>query len=171
MNELTQKIARQSKIILILAKIARIILYVVLGVTIFLLISTWVPGDQPIFRLGGTEVFATMPLKTLLGVGLAEGLAQQLPSLRLDLIGQLFAFILAQVMLHLVTKLFTRIRESENPFTADVVKSMKALAILLGLVIGVENTIVGVVIAFVIFAFAMIFQYGAELQHQVDETL
>jgi len=172
MSELTAKIARQSKTVLMLARVARIILYVVLGTMVFLLISTWLPGDQPIFRLGNTEVFATIPLQRLLGVdGGAEELAQRLPAMRTDLCVQLLAFVLAQLLLYRVTRLFTRIRECKDPFTADVIKPMKAVAILLGLLIGVENTVLGVVIAFVIYAFAMIFQYGAELQNQVDETL
>ena len=170
MNALAEKIARQSKVILILAKVARIILFVLLGLTLFLLISTWMPGDQPIFRLGGTEVFATIPLKVLLGEDVFNT-ARQLADMRVNLSEQLVLFGLAQAMLYLVTKLFTRIRESENPFTEGIVKAMKSLGILLGLVIGISNTILGVVIAFVVYAFAMIFQYGAELQHQVDETL
>ena len=171
MNELTAKIAQQSKIILTLAKVARMILYVVLGLTSFLLISTWVPGDKPIFKLGDMQVYATLPLKTLLGDSVSVEVTKALAPLRLNLAGQLAAFIMAQVMLSMVIRLFTRIRENGNPFTADVAKPMKAFAILLGLVIGIENTILGVVIAFVIFAFALIFQYGAQLQTQVDETL
>ncbi len=171
MSELTQKIARTSSVILILAKIARILLDIVLGVTVFLLISTWFPGDKPLLTFGNTEVYATMPLKALLGVDLAGDVAAQLAALRLNIAGQLVTFILAQVMLRLVTRLFTRIQQSESPFTADVAKTMKALAILLGLVVAIQNTIVGVVIAFAIFAFALIFEYGGELQNQVDETL
>lgn len=170
MSELAQKIARQCKVILVLAKVTRIILYVLLGLTILLLISTWVPGDQPIFRIGGTEVFATIPLKSLLGTGFYDQV-KQLVDYRIDLSIQLVTFILAQVMLKMVTRLFTHIRESESPFTESVVKSIKALAILLGLVIGINNSILGLVIAFVIFTFALIFQYGMELQNQVDETL
>ena len=170
MQELTQKIARQSKVVLILAKVARILLYVLLALTILLLISTWVPGDNPIFTIGGTQVFATIPLRSLLGTQVYDQV-KQLVDYRIDLSLQLAGFILAQVMLGMVTKLFTRIRESENPFTPGVIKGIKGLAIMLGLVVGFGNTILGLVIAFVIFTFALIFQYGMELQTQVDETL
>ena len=170
MRELTVKIAHQSKVILILAKVARIILFVLLGLTILMLISTWVPGDQPIFSIGGTEVFATIPLRTLLGTQ-AYDQVKQLVDTRIDLSVQMVTLILALVMLKIVTRLFTRIRESENPFTQGVVKAIKGLAVMLGLLVGINNSILGVVVAFVLFTFALIFQYGLELQTQVDETL
>lgn len=170
MNPLVRKIAHQSEVILVLAKVARIILYVLLGLSILLLISTWVPGDQPILKIGGIQVYATIPLRSLLGSGIA-GQVKSLTDFRIDLSAQMVAFVLAQVMLRMVTKLFTRISESKSPFTEDVVKIIKALAILLGLVVGVDNSILGIVIAFVIYTFALIFQYGAELQNQSDETL
>ena len=170
MNPLVRKIARQSEVILVLAKVARIILYVLLGLSILLLISTWVPGDQPILKIGGIQVYATIPLRSLLGSGIA-GQVKSLTDSRIDLSAQMVAFVLAQVMLRMVTKLFTRIRESKSPFTEDVVKIIKVLAILLGLVVGVDNSILGIVVAFVIYTFALIFQYGAELQNQSDETL
>ena len=171
MSELTQKIARTGRVILILTTVARILLDIVLAVTVFLLISTWFPGDKPILTFGGTEVYATMPLKALVGIDLTGDMAAQLNALRLNLGGQLVAFVLAQVMLRLVARLFTRIQQSESPFAADVVKTMKALAILMGLMVATQNTIVGMVVAFAIFAFALIFEYGGELQNQVDETL
>ena len=171
MSEWSAKIAKTSKVVLILAKVARIVLYVLLGLTLFLLVSTWVPGDAPLLRIGGTEVYLTVPLKTLLGVEAADGVRRTLTDIRLDLGAQMVSFILAQVMLQLVTRLFTDISESENPFTPGIIKTLKTLAVLLGLVVAVQNTLLGVVVAFTVFAFALIFEYGGELQHQVDETL
>ena len=81
------------------------------------------------------------------------------------------AFCLSQVMLRKITRLFTLIRESKGPFTADIAKPMKAFAVALGLIVAIQNTILGIVVALVIFAFALIFEYGAQLQNQVDETL
>ena len=171
MQQFTEKIAQQSKVILIFAKITRILLYVALSVTVFLLISTWISDGSPIFKMGNTEVYMTIPLGRILGVELGAQTARQLADLRMQLFGQLFAFIVSLIMLTRITRMFKRIRDTGHPFTAEVVKSMKVFAVLLGLVIAVQNTIVGVVVALVIFAFAMIFQYGAQLQNQADETL
>ncbi len=172
MDSITQKIIKQSKVILVLAKVTRIILYVVIGVTVFMLISTWVGSDQPIFSFGNTKVYATIPVRVLLGVDIVDSEnTDQIASMRVDLFAQLLGFILSQVMLKKITGLFTHILESKDPFTAEAAKPMKVFAVLLGVIIGVQNTILGVVVALVIYAFAMIFEYGALLQTQVDETL
>lgn len=171
MSELSEKIRRQSEIVLILAKVARIVLYVAFGFTLYLLVSTWIPGEMPLLRIGGMDVYLTVPQSVLLGDVLGVDLTRELSALRLDLGAQLLSFVLAQVMLRLVTRLFTHIRESETPFTPAAVKQLKTLAVLLGLIIGVQNTLVGVVVCLAVFAFALIFQYGGELQTQVDETL
>ncbi len=171
METLTAKIARQSNVILVLAKITRILLYIVLGVSVFLLISTWTASDQPLLRIGNTSVYATIPLQNLLGVNFDADTAEKLSTLRFTLARQLAAFVLAQVMIARIIRLFTLIRDSKDPFSADVARPMKAIAILLGIIISVQNTILGVVVALTIFAFALIFQYGAQLQNQVDETL
>lgn len=171
MNAYPEKITRQSKVILILAKITRIILYVVLGAAVFMLVSTWASGGKPVFKIGNTEVFVTIPLEKLLGVEWGAETIRQLADFRLELTAQIFALAVSQVMLTIIIRLFTRIMENKEPFAGNVVRSIKAFAVLLGVVIAVQNTILGVVVALSIFAFAMIFQYGAQLQKQVDETL
>jgi|GEM_PF-4248885 len=171
MDTITRTIAKQSKGILVLVKITSILLFVLIGITAFILLSTWVTAELPILRLGNTDVFAAIPLQTLLGVEFDVENASRMTSLRVDLCLQLLRFIFSLVMLYKIRSLFTRIRESKDPFTADVVKPMKTFAILLGLIIGIQNMILGVVVALVIYTFALIFQYGGELQTQVDETL
>lgn len=171
MNTLTEKIAKKCSVILLLARITRIVLYIILGFTVFMLISTWFSGDEPILKIGDIQVYATVPLRNLFGVDFGADVTQTVPNLRLQLASQLFAYVVSQILLVRIIRLFTLIRDSKDPFTANIARPMKALAILLGLVIAVQNTILGVVVALVIFAFALIFQYGAELQNQVDETI
>ena len=160
MSELTKKIADQSKVVLILAKVARIILYVMLGVTIVGLACTYMDMDTPVFVLFG---------KPILVLDLTEGLP--LDQARINLVETIVQIGLAQALLYMVTALFERIRSSNSPFTADIVKRMKAIGVMLGVVVCIDNGYLGVVIAFVVYAFAMIFEYGGELQRQVDETL
>lgn len=171
MNTLTAKIAQQSKVILILVKIARILVSIAIGIVALLLFSTWIPSDEMIFRLGNTKVFASVPVQNLLGLDIRVETAQEVSAMRVELIVQLLALILSQVMLVKIARLFSVIRDNGNPFTADIAQPMKAFAVLLGLLIGVQSSILGIVVALVIFAFALIFQYGAQLQNQVDETL
>ena len=66
MSELSEKIRRQSEIVLILAKVARIVLYVAFGFTLYLLVSTWIPGETPLLRIGGMDVYLTVPQSVLL---------------------------------------------------------------------------------------------------------
>jgi hypothetical protein len=171
MNTLPEKIGKQSRVILVLAKITRILLYVILGVAVFALISTWISGETPIFKLGNTEVYATLPLGWLFGVELNAETARQLADLRADLAVQIFAIALSQIMLTMIIRIFSRIRDNKDPFEGNVIRPMKSFAALLGLVIAVQNLILGTVVALSVFAFAMIFQYGAQLKTQVDETL
>lgn len=171
MDAFSEKIIRQSKVILVLARITRVLLYVVLGVAIVALVSTWVSDGLPIFKIGNTEVYAAIPIGKLLGVELSAQTLERLADLRIQLAAQIAAFAVSQVMLSIIIRLFTRLQETRNPFAGDVVRSIKSFAVLLGVVIAVQNTILGVVVALVVFAFAMIFQYGAQLQKQIDETL
>jgi len=171
MNTISQRIVKQSKVILVLARVTRIVVYVVIGCMALLLASTWMPAEQPLFRLGKTAVYAAVPLKTLFGLEIGAEWEARVASLRVDIVLQLLTFILSQIMLYKITGLFTKIHESKDPFTANAAKPMKAFAVLLGLIIGIQNTILSVVIALVIYAFALIFEYGEQLQTQADETL
>lgn len=160
MNELTAKIAKQSKIILILAEVARIILYVMIGLDLTALVGSYLNLPDPLFTLFGCPV----RLMELTG---GETLSQA----RINMVEELIQIALALKLLFMTSALFERIQASETPFTLDIVKKMKAMAIMLGVVVAVDNGYLGVVIAFVVYAFAMIFEYGGELQKQVDETL
>lgn len=170
MKAFAEKIERQSRVILVLATVARVLLFVLLGLSVLLMISTWVSDDRPIFSLGSVRVYAAVPLSYLLGVDLGVDSAA-LSRVRLELAGQMAAFVLALILLKKIIRLFTRIRDSRDPFTADVIRLMKVFAVFLGLIVALQNTIVGVVVALAVFAFALIFEYGAELKNQVDETL
>ena len=171
MNTIASQIAKRSRVILILTKVTRILLYVLIGLTVLLLASTWVSADAPIFQIGKTKVYASVPMQALLGLKTGTVDARQVSDLRVQLVAQLVAFCLSQVMLRKIARLFTLIRESKDPFTADIAKPMKAFAVALGLIVAIQNTILGIVVGLVIFAFALIFEYGAQLQTQVDETL
>ena len=160
MSELTKKIAKQSKIVMIMAEVARIILYVMLGLTIAAFVSSFFDANQPAFYVFG---------KPVLFMQLTNG--QTVEQARVQYVETMVQIGLALALLFMVSALFARIRDSETPFTTNIVKRMKAIGVMLGIVIFVDNGYLGVVVAFIIYAFAMIFEYGGELQHQVDETL
>lgn len=160
MNELTEKIAHQSKVILILAKVARIILYVMAGLTVTLLASSFLNLPDPLFTLFGVPV----KLYDLTG-------GQTLKAAQVEMLQALIQIGLAEALLYLVSDLFRHIQSSATPFTDAAVKKLKAMGIMLGVVVFIDNGYLGVVVAFIGYALALIFQYGSELQRQADETL
>ncbi|MDD3335859.1 MAG: hypothetical protein PHI98_10150 [Eubacteriales bacterium] len=160
MNQTASKIVSQSKTITILATVARIILYVAAGITVVSLVGSYLNITGPVLVLFGKPVYM---------IDLSEGMTME--AWRVQLVEALVQIGLAQALLYLTDSLFKRIGSSTTPFTAEIVKKMKSLGVLLGLVIAIDNGYLGVVVGFVIYAFAMIFEYGGELQKQVDETL
>lgn len=160
MSELTLRIAKQSKVVLILAKVARIILYVMLGLCVAAFACTYLDGEVPLLVLFGKPIYV---------LDITEGLAPA-PA-RLNLVEAIVQIALAQALLYMVSALFRRIDDSRSPFTAEVVRRMKAIGVMLGVIVAIDNGYLGLVLAFVVYAFAMIFEYGGELQRQVDETL
>lgn len=164
---ITKNIQEKSQIVLTLCKVARIILYVAMAIVIGLFIATFCFGEgQAILgwhMADGTPITAAEFAKSF---DVAE-----IGDLRVELMQIMIYHILALVMLKGVTKLFQLIKNSENPFTAQIVKVMKTVAIVLGIVVGFDSLVVGLVVGFAVYAFAMIFEYGQTLQQQADETL
>ena len=161
MEELTAKIAKQSKVVLILAQVARIILYVMAGIAVAALIGSFLEIGEPAFVLFGKPIYWMGDI--------AEGMTPE--AFRVSLVETLIQIGLALALLFQVSGLFKRIEQAETPFTQEAIKKMKSLAIMLGVIIGLDNGYLGVVMGFVVYAFAMMFEYSAELQKQVDETL
>lgn len=164
---ISKNIQEQSKTILTLCKVARILLYVAMVIVIGLFIATFCYGENQAI-LGwhlsdGTPITAAEFARSF---DVAE-----IGDLRIELMQVFIYHILALVMLKAVTKLFELIKNSENPFTAQIVKVMKTVAIVLGIVVGFDSLVVGLVVGFAVYAFAMIFEYGQDLQKQADETL
>lgn len=160
MNATMENIVKQSKVVMILCEVARIILYVMLGLALVALVGSFFNYPDPLFIVFGVPVRM---------IELTKGMTVE--AARVDLVESIVQICLALALLFITSDLFRLIHTSENPFGKDVVKKMKTVAVLLGVTIAIDNGYLGVVIGFVIYAFAMIFDYGRELQKQVDETL
>ncbi len=157
---LKERIADQSKTIIIMAKVARVLLYVMLGFAIASIVVSFLPPEASVLRIFGKD----FKLFDILG---DESLAQ----MRETMVKEIIAIGISQAILYMLTALFTRIQQSESPFTSEIANKIKTIGILLGVAIALENIYLGIIVAFVVFAIALIFSYGAELQRQVDETL
>ncbi|MDD2649012.1 MAG: hypothetical protein PHI27_02100 [Eubacteriales bacterium] len=157
---LKERIAAQSKTIIIMAKVARIILYVMLGIFGTMLAASLISPDASIIKIFGLDI----KLYSLMG-------RETIPEMQEQLVKSIIMIGLSQALLYFVTALFTKISESDTPFTLDIARRIKTIGILLGVAIALDNIYLGIVVAFVVYAIALIFSYGAELQRQVDETL
>lgn len=160
MNELTEKIAKNSKVILILSKVARIILYVMAGITIAMLTASFLQLPNPLFTIFGKPVYL---------YDLTEGMTMK--AFQVELAEALVQIGVAVALLFIVSDLFRHIQTSASPFNETTVRKLKAMGIMLGVVVFINNGYLGVVVAFIGYALALIFQYGGLLQQQVDETL
>lgn len=80
--------------------------------------------------------------------------------------------IITIVVAAIFRRMFTSIIESESPFSEDVLKKMKIAFVIISLSIVCFISIVwGLVAAGLFWCLVAIFEYGVEIQKQVDETL
>ena len=162
MDEIRAKIRRQSKTILILAKVGRIMTCIVLGVSIITLVLYQFPPDLPLLSFGSVNVY---PLTVLNGGGRPE------PGVVKELVLAIIQSGLMLAVLYRVTAVFQQLRQDGAPFAPGISKSIKGMAILCGVCFAASNGFLGVLIAFIIYVIAVIFDYGALLQQEADETL
>jgi undecaprenyl pyrophosphate phosphatase UppP len=102
----------------------------------------------------------------------------------------LSASIVALVIMFFVQRLFTNIHASDAVFTDGNAKDLRSLAIMIVVaavvmmivtgitylidpspIINGSSTLMFLLLAFIVYILSLIFQHGAELQRQSDETL
>lgn len=80
--------------------------------------------------------------------------------------------ILVAVVLSFIRKIFICIREENNPFSDRCLKQLKTTFIVIAVAALISySVVVAAVTAVILWCIYAVFQYGAALQMQVDETL
>ncbi len=80
--------------------------------------------------------------------------------------------IITIVVAAIFRRMFTSIIKSESPFSEDVLKKMKTAFVIISLsIVAFISFIWGLVAAGLFWSLVAIFEYGVEIQKQVDETL
>ena len=74
-------------------------------------------------------------------------------------------------LMRYIRKTFDLIGTGEIPFSSDVVKNMRIVAILLTIIMLPNSVLGAVIVALTMWALMAIFEYGATLQTESDETL
>ena len=165
------KIRSTSKPISIIARIVEIIGWVGIAVTwvaiafdAFSGIEAWDEAfSEEIkysFGVGGFKFFTQLPVN----------LSPIAIVILIGLMATITLLVLIFLMRYIRTT-FDLIGSGETPFSAEVIKNMRIVAILLT-VIMLPNSVVGAaIVALSMWALMAIFEYGATLQTESDETL
>ncbi len=178
MNAIQEKIKRISKFIAIITKI----LYItgIVMVCVGLAGDLWyvISPESGSFTVGHVRVLSPMQFASDFNVGL-------------DLFTNIAAQCFFIAVLIITYRIFKDISRDSSPFMPKNISRMKKIAILLfvsSVVSPAVNAAVGkslsltnaesmnysseiIILSVIIYCFALIFQYGAELQQQSDETL
>lgn len=82
----------------------------------------------------------------------------------------LFSLLLTIIM-YFIARIFKRFCSEYSPFLPETVKDLKVVSALVTLLI-LQNSIgLGIVSGFIFWGIIQLYEYGCELQNQVDETL
>ena len=84
--------------------------------------------------------------------------------------GALFTLIITIIM-HFITKIFNRIYNGDSPFLPEIVSDLKIVSALSTLLILRNSIGLGIVSGFIFWGIVQLYEYGCELQNQVDEIL
>ncbi|MBQ6453599.1 MAG: hypothetical protein IJJ14_04495 [Coriobacteriales bacterium] len=170
-QEQLERIRSTSKPISVIARIVEIFAWIGVVVTWVAVIFVGFAGADALdeaaleelnygFGLGGFKVFTNLPVD-IGPLALLVAIAV-LTSITLGLLIALMRYI---------RKTFDLIGTGETPFSSDVVKNMRIVAILLTIIMLPNSVLGAVIVALTMWALMAIFEYGATLQTESDETI
>ena len=79
--------------------------------------------------------------------------------------------VIAMIFINIVRRTFVRIETSDTPFTPECLKDIRISAILVTILVAMESIGNAAIVALTFWCVYCIFDYGIELQKDVDETL
>lgn len=184
MNELQLKIQKTSKALSIFAEIVKVALYVAVIMEFVSAISIGITGEMVWGKIGSVTIVAPI----------SQGLLEQygMPVLVSKLVGEMFnqGFVIA--ILFFAGAIFKDLSVEPSPFQlkhAQRLKKIGTLTILVSILPAVAQSVtlkiispaaeadtdglglIGIVLAIMFYCLGRIFEYGAMLQKQSDETL
>ena len=78
---------------------------------------------------------------------------------------------LISIIMHFIVKIFKKICNDYSPFLPEIVKDIKIVLLLTTLLILKNSIGLGIISGFTFWGIIELYEYGCELQNQVDETL
>lgn len=82
----------------------------------------------------------------------------------------LFSFLMTIIM-HFIARIFNRFCYDDSPFLPEIVKDLKIVSVLITLLVLRNSIGLGIISGFILWGIIQLYEYGCELQNQVDETL
>ncbi len=191
MNATQIKIENSARVADIVLKIARILGWIIIACMVLLLLG----GAAVIYGIMGPELLndliasedialLTAGGETIFSVSMIPGIIALFSIVSFVYMGLIMAILIV------AGKIFSGIRKTLLPFTEENTNHLKTIAILIavisvvpalieligGAILGFSLdmftfSIEGLVLAFVVYSLAHIFEYGLNLQEQADETL
>ncbi len=79
--------------------------------------------------------------------------------------------LMLTVIMHFIARIFNKIYNDYSPFLPEIVKDLKVVSVLFTLLILQGSIGFGIIAGFIFWGIIQLYEYGCELQNQVDETL
>ena len=189
MSKQQQTLKKMAEAAYIVAKVIRIIIYVATGIIFSTLVFVMVSDVGQ--SMGLRDVYSENTGAVTIHPGIIADIGMGGEEMVCTLSNALAYAVITAVILHYLGAIFKSIRNEGSPFDIDNVKSLKKVAISIALlsvipaivevavtaVLGMMGSlklhveVTFIALAFFFLCLAYIFEYGAELQRQSDETL
>lgn len=82
-----------------------------------------------------------------------------------------FLALIVTAIMHFIVKIFKRFCNDYSPFLPEIVKDLKIVSILITLLVLRNSIGIGILSGFIFWGIIQLYEYGCDLQNQVDETL
>ncbi|MCL2698281.1 MAG: hypothetical protein FWE74_09415 [Oscillospiraceae bacterium] len=176
MQNNTAKIKKFSKVIYVLLKI----LFILCIVACVLLMATGIlslfnPDTNTIVIAGREIELFTVFSVGYMNVNLPVGWEADINFLGMSFYPAVgfYSSILSAVMAvgtWFTMDVFKKLKEDASPFRSEVVRALKKTAVAL-LFVGIISGAMSLIAAAIVWLLSLIFEYGAQLQQQADETI
>ena len=158
-----EKLRKTSKVFAVIAKVMEVLCYIL--VALILLIMVLPTGLYFGFKFDDPGMIGG--IWNLLQNNLDSSIAFKVFFAILIILSLIIAYVMRKI-----NKLFKNINSEYSPFVPENVKIIKTIAIGMAIVTLIEvNIATAVVTGFVIWAIALLFDYGCELQNESDEII
>lgn len=161
------QLKKTCRVFAVIAKVFEVLGYIIAGLFLIFIIIISTGASLMYFGLKLDDVGMIGGIWSLLQNNLDVSVAMPIFFVIMILLSLIVAYVMRKL-----NKLFKNINSEYSPFIPENVKLIKAIAIGMAILTLIEvNVATAVVTGFVIWAIALLFDYGCELQNESDEII